>query len=380
MVATTDTNVSTPEELQAFKNLAVDFVKKELVKNKEEHDRYPFGELFTSTIGNASEVGFYGINLPAEYGGVGMGMSALSVIVEKLSIADASMAGIIFTNAAALEIINAASKKSDVKNIYETISKSGATPLAYQSYGSPDEMDDMPAVKDKTKITGPLSYLVLGNIARYAVVPARLAGKEGFSYYLIDLSDRGVKRSEAILSLGLHACPAVDVNMSEVPCTLIGEEKEGQGYFQAMRASMSLLQAAISLGIMKGSFEEAFLYTKERYQGGRQIVDWPEIRMILANFAIKIKVGESCLQTARDEMDTMKEGRDKTAMAVAIHLGELSAVSTADGVQLLGGNGYMKDYGQEKRMRDSKQAQTLLGMAPLRKIKYIEKIVEEGKV
>jgi alkylation response protein AidB-like acyl-CoA dehydrogenase len=43
-------------------------------------------------------------------------------------------------------------------------------------------------------------------------------------------------------------------------------------------------------------------------------------------------------------------------------------------VQLLGGNGYMKDYPQEKRMRDAKQVQSLLGMAPVRKIQLIEHI------
>jgi alkylation response protein AidB-like acyl-CoA dehydrogenase len=52
-----------------------------------------------------------------------------------------------------------------------------------------------------------------------------------------------------------------------------------------------------------------------------------------------------------------------------------TTIRTADGVQLLGGNGYMKDYPEEKRMRDSKQIQNVLGMALVRKIQPNGRIV-----
>jgi hypothetical protein len=47
------------------------------------------------------------------------------------------------------------------------------------------------------------------------------------------------------------------------------------------------------------------------------------------------------------------------AVAAAVHVSELACNGTVEGVQLLGGNGYMKEYGQEKRMRDARQARTL---------------------
>jgi len=72
-------------------------------------------------------------------------------------------------------------------------------------------------------------------------------------------------------------------------------------------------------------------------------------------------------------------GWEKTARAVAIHIAEMACRATVDGVQLLGGNGYMKDYGQEKRMRDAGQAQCLLGMAPVRKMDLIDLIIRESE-
>ena len=367
------------EELQAISDLAKNFAVKELIVQREENDHYPFGKLFTETIKNAGDVGFYGVNIPAEYGGIGMGDSALASILEKLSMADASMAGIIFTNAAAIEIIHQASQETDCGAVYKMLSAKEALPLAFSSFTGIGEME-MPVVDKKGAISGRINFLCLGGISRYAVLPADKS-KQGnkISYYLLDLNERGIEKSEPVYSLGLHACPGVDVFLENVPTTLIGVAGKGEKYFQAMQSHLSLGAAAISLGILKGSFMEALQYTKDRFQGGRQIIDWSEVRMILANMAIEIQAGQSCLASACSELDTEVAGWGKTARATAIHVAEMACRATVDGVQLLGGNGYMKDYGQEKRMRDAHQAQCLLGMAPVRKMDLIDLIIKESQ-
>ncbi|MBN1470421.1 MAG: acyl-CoA dehydrogenase, partial [Syntrophaceae bacterium] len=62
--------------------------------------------------------------------------------------------------------------------------------------------------------------------------------------------------------------------------------------------------------------------------------------------------------------------------AAALHLSELACKLTTDGIQCLGGNGYMKDYGQEKRFRDAKHVQAFLGLAPMKKLRIVETIVK----
>ena len=69
----------------------------------------------------------------------------------------------------------------------------------------------------------------------------------------------------------------------------------------------------------------------------------------------------------------MKTGAG-SAFAAALHIHELACEVVTDGIQVLGGNGYMKDYGQEKRYRDARQVQALLGIAPLKKIGIIREI------
>lgn len=365
-------------ERQAFADLAKDFSAKKLVELREEHDKYPFGELFTDAIKDAGIIGFYGINLPVDFGGVGMNAAMVAVILEKLAAADASMGGIVFTNAAALEIIAEGAAATGSDELYRSTGRFGTVPLAFPSFHAPDEAA-LPAAGADGLLKGTIGYLALATIADFAVVPAARAGESGFSWYLVDLKNKSVRISKPVVSLGLNSCPSADVTLEGVPGVLIGAQGEGARYFAAMRDRMSLCAAAMSLGLMKGSLKEALEYAADRYQGGRQIIDWGQVRMMLADMAVLARIGESCLSAACRELDDAASGWEKTAMATAIHLGELANRATTDGVQLLGGNGYMKDYGQEQRMRDARQVQSLLGNALFRKVDFIGQIIEESK-
>lgn len=370
------------EELRAFNDLACSFARKELLEHVHEHE-YPYRRKVTGVMKMAIEAGLFGINLPVNWGGTGLDASALAGILEEISAIDAGMAAMLFTNAAALEIIAAASvtDKKSCRSIYELAAGPEGVPLAFQSYTSPEEMD-FPEVsgKDKYLLNGNLPLLSLGGMARYAVAAGARQKETGFSYYLIDLSAPGVTKSDSILTLGFQACQAVDTNLKDVPGLLIGAEGTGNIYFQKMLSVMSVPAAALSLGIMQGCFKEALDYTGQRWQGGRNIVEWSGVRMKLAEIAIQINVARICLSGIRAAHNDASSDASNPAVAAAIHISELACGATSEGVQLLGGNGYMKDYGQEKRMRDAWQARSLLGMSGLKKMKYIERIIEEVRI
>ncbi|HOI07638.1 MAG TPA: acyl-CoA dehydrogenase family protein [Deltaproteobacteria bacterium] len=368
--------VGLSEEIKAFRDLAEGFAGKELARNREQNDHYPFGILFTDAIRKASEVGFFHVNIPSESGGIGMGDTALAYILEEISKADASMAGVIFTNAAAVEVINQASLDADCSAVYEKLFAQDAFPLSFHSFTAPSEME-LPVVDARGRISGKIMFLTLGEISRYAVIPAKSAGAS-LSYYFIDLGDAGVAKSNTVYSIGLHACPSLDVTFTQVPAMLIGREGQALKYFLAMQSHLSIGAAAIGLGIMEGSFTDALQYTKDRFQGGRQIIDWPEVRMILANMAIEIEVGRSCLEDACSGQDAGREGWEKRARSAAVHIAEMSRRVTNDGVQLLGGCGYMQDFPQEKRMRDAHQSINFLGMPLVRKMEFINGIIAES--
>ncbi len=217
---------------------------------------------------------------------------------------------------------------------------------------------------------------MLGNVAGRAVLPAATGDGAGYSLFLVDLQEEGVRRSDPVLGLGLHACPAVDMHLSGVRGELVGEEGEGPGYYEEAVDRLSAAAAAACCGVMKGSFDAALDYARQRIQGGREIVNWSEVRMILSSMALQGKVAEMLVRQAARAVDGGEPGWRLASRAAALQVQEAAAGVTCDGIQVLGGNGYMQDYGQEKRFRDAQQLQALTGMVPLRRLRYIRRIVD----
>jgi alkylation response protein AidB-like acyl-CoA dehydrogenase len=187
------------------------------------------------------------------------------------------------------------------------------------------------------------------------------------------MSDDRIIKSDTVLSLGFHACPAIDITLKNSEAELIGNQGKGNAYFDSASDAMHVAAAAISIGTMKGAYREAYEYSHNRFQGGREIFNWSEIQMILANMAIKIKIAEMAIAQACHAVDNCLSQWEQCSCATAIHVQEMACDVTTDGIQVLGGTGYMEDFGQAKRYRDAKQAQSLLGLAPMKKLRYLKK-------
>jgi alkylation response protein AidB-like acyl-CoA dehydrogenase len=367
-------------ELKPFDELATSFAEKELSKKTEEHDRYPFGPFFSGVLEKAHEVGLLGVTLPEALGGIGQGISTLCLMLDRICQEDGSLGGIIFTSSLAQEIMLAAGADDLLKNILTDAKKPGEFLIACCSFCNPDEIQKIPnARKNGTayRLNGELEYLVLGGLASHALIPARIDGSKKYSFFLLDLTNKGARRSEPIMSLGLHACPAVDLDLDDARGTLVGEEGKGRTYFQKVTRKMHAASAAMSTGIMKGSFREALAYSKERSQGGKEIINWSEVSMILANMAVKVNVADLCVAQACQAIEKNSRLWESQCLSAALLIQDMACDLTTDGVQMLGGNGYMKDYGQEKRYRDAKQVQALMGIPPFKKLSLIKDLASE---
>jgi alkylation response protein AidB-like acyl-CoA dehydrogenase len=370
-------------ELKSFEDLAHNFAVRELTANRKVNDRYPFGPFFDAVLTRAYEVGLLGITLPEECSGTGQGISALCVILDHISAVDASLSGIIFTNALAQEIMLSAGGKDILRDILVQGTGAGSALIAYPAFCNPRETTNkLEAVKinNTYSLNGTIEYVVLGGLAGHALVPARIkdrdGGQDGYSFFLIDQGDKGLTKSAPIFSLGLHACPAVDITFTDVPGTLIGREGGGIEYFDHASDRMHAAVAAMQCGIMKGALQEALSYSQERFQGGWEIINWSALRMLLADMVVQVRIADMVVAGAALAVEQQYQQWEISARAAALHLSELACKLTTDGIQVLGGNGYMKDYGQEKRFRDAKHIQALLGLYPLRKLGLVSSIVK----
>lgn len=367
-------------DLQPFSELARKFALASLGDARYEHDKYPFGGFYHDAVRLAHELGLFSVTLPAECGGNGLGLDVLCVILDEISRVDASMAGIIFTHTFAQEALRESGSLDLLRSIQDTTGGAYGSLIAFPSYGNPSEMDNAAFASrnvDGYVLDGSVEYLVLGSLASWALVPAKIGGQEECSLFLVRLDGDGIIKSGPVPSLGLHACPAIDISFNAVPAVIVGGEGLGPRYFEAAADRLFAAAAAISSGIMKGAFREAYDYSTGRIQGGRAIFDWSALRMILADMAVKTEIADmSVAQACRAVMEGSPGARVRTR-AAALHVQDLATGLTADGIQVLGGYGYMKDFGQEKRFRDAKQAQSLLGLVPLKKLKFIECLAAE---
>jgi len=99
------------------------------------------------------------------------------------------------------------------------------------------------------------------------------------------------------------------------------------------------------------------------------------MRKLLADMAVHIEIADMVVAKAGRSVDQEEKGWQQKALAAAIHLQETAVQVTTDGVQVLGGVGYMQDFGQEKRFRDAKHIQACFGLTPLKPIRLLEQII-----
>ncbi|PKN43878.1 MAG: acyl-CoA dehydrogenase, partial [Deltaproteobacteria bacterium HGW-Deltaproteobacteria-17] len=221
------------EELKLLERAALDFAAKELVDGRVERDSYPFAPLFSAILEKTHELGFTGIMLPEEMGGSAQGITGLATVLGDISRTDASLAGVIFTTVLAQEVMRNAKAKELLAGLIGDATDFTGSLLAFPSYIAPGQVKNpirARAVDGHYALSGKLGYLVLGNVARHALVPAAVEGRGGLSFFLVDLSAAGVSLSEPVVSLGLRACPAVDVTFSDTLSTLVGEAGGGEDY------------------------------------------------------------------------------------------------------------------------------------------------------
>lgn len=368
------------DDLKPFADLARSFAAKELAGKVAEHDRYPFGEFYEVVLMKIHEVGLLSAALPAELGGTDFGIEALCTILENISEVDASPAGIIYAQALSQKILMAAGagKLAATLSSGDTAVKAGL--IAFPVYVNPASADTLPVAQSNRgdyTLAGRIELLVPGSLANLAVVGARTGQGPDYSFFLVDLDGQGVEKSEPVFTLGLHACPAVDVTFQGAKVQLVGEENAGPFYFERVLPEMNAAAVAISSGILRGTYSEALAYAQRREQGGRPIVKWSEVTMMLANLSIKADVAALCVCQSCRELKQKQSGYESRISAAALHVSALACEATVDGIQILGGYGYMKDYGQEKRYRDARMAQALLGPVPMKKLAMIRRISED---
>ena len=364
------------EDQIGFQKLARDFLDNEVVPHRAEWDRRE--SVDTAIIPKLGEIGFFGLTIPEEYGGVGGDYITYCIGMEELGRADSSVRGIVSVSMGlfgkiVLEHGSEEQKQEWLPGI-ATGTKLGCFGLTEPDTGSDAGNLGTRAVRDGGDylITGSKIFITNGTWADVCLVFARTGepGPKGVSAFLVPTDAAGFTRTEIHGKLGLRGQATAELGFDNVrvPETArVGEE--GEGFKFAMK---SLDKGRISVGagctgIIQGCLEAIVSYSKERQQFGRPLASFQMIQDMIAEISIDADAARLLTWRAADMVE--RGIPFATEASKAKYFASEAAVKAANlAIQAFGGYGYVDEYPVQKYMRDARVMTLYEGTSQIQKL------------
>lgn len=318
-------------------------------RGPEKHGAPDFAALLTEL----GDMGFASLCAHARLNGLAQTPRALAALLEPICAVDASAGAAIYANAAAHLCLQPLCESETDQGLMAALASQW---LAWPAFHDLAEQE-WPSLSAEHRLSGRVEMLLIGAHAGFAVLPARRDGAAGIALVLVDLRSAQVQRGAPVRTLGLSAAGIVDATFDRAAARLVCAQ--GAETFERLSRQLAVPAMAMLCGLMHGSHATALAYALERYQGGGPISGWGEVRSLLSRMTQQLRVTQSLLQQHAETPSS--EADDGGARFALMQTASLACELSCDGIQLLGGNGYMKDYGQEKRLRDARQLQCLTG-------------------
>ena len=228
--------------------------------------------------------------------------------------------------------------------------------------------------KDEWVLNGQKAWATNGGIANVHVVVAsvdRELGSRGQAGFVIPPGTPGIEMGTKVKKHGIRASHTADVFLDDcrVPgsCLLGGKEKLDERMARAREGRSGRSQAAMStfevsrptvgaqaLGIARAAYEYALGYAKEREQFGRPIIDNQAIAFALADMKMEIDAARMLVWRASWMGRTGKPFEAAEGSMSKLKAGEVATWATERAIQILGGNGYTREFPVERMHRDAK--------------------------
>lgn len=359
------------EEQQMVKDMARRFAETEIKPTAAEFDekhQHP-----ADIVAQLGELKMMGIAVPEEYGGGGMDYVSYVLALIEISKACASTGVIMSVNNSlyCFPVMAYGTEEQKKKYLEPCASgeKIGCYGLTEAGAGSDPAGLRTTAVKDGNEwiLNGEKKFITNGNIASYCVLAAlteKGAGYKGISTFVVNLEDTpGFKVGRVEDKLGILASGTSELIFEDarVPAdALLGKEGEG---FKQMLSTLDggrIGIASQAIGIGRAVIEEAVEYAKTREQFGKPITAFQAIQWKLADMATELDAAE--LLTLRAAwLESNKKPYEKEAAMAKMYASDAAMRASIEGVQILGGYGYCKEYPMERHMRDAKICQIYEG-------------------
>ncbi|MBW2107624.1 MAG: acyl-CoA dehydrogenase [Deltaproteobacteria bacterium] len=337
------------------------------------------------------ELGLMGIAIPDQYGGAGMDYVSYILAVIEISRACASTGVIMSVNNSLYCFpINRFGNDAQ-KRAYLTPVASGQAMGCYAlteagAGSDPSSMRTTARLEgDSWIINGEKKFITNGNVADYCVLAAvtdKDKGYKGISSFIVDTKNTpGFSVGRVEEKMGIKASGTAELVFSDARIpkeNLLGEQGAGLKQMLTTLDAGRLGIGAQALGIGRAVLEEALEYAQTREQFGRPIAKFQAIQWKLADMATELDAAELLLLRAAWLQDQGRPFEKESAMA-KMYASDVAMRAAVEGVQILGGYGYCKEFPMERHMRDAKICQIYEGTNEIMRLVIARNLLREAK-
>jgi acyl-CoA dehydrogenase len=334
-------------------------------------------------IQEAAKIGLYGFESIAQFWSDETGLT-LPIVNEELFWGDAGIGmSIMGSMLAVAGIFSSGTPEQMGEWVPQCYGTESEPQVAAFCVSEPDAGSDVSSLrtravydeaKDEWVINGQKAWATNGGIANVHVVVCSVdkdLKARGQAAFVIPPGTKGMEMGTKVKKHGLRASHTADVFFDDcrVPgsCLLGGKEKLDERLARAREGTRAKSQAAMqtfevsrptvgaqALGIARAAYEYSLDYAKERSQFGRAIIENQAIGFTLADMKLEIDAARLLVWRASWMGKTGQRFNNAEGSMSKLKAGEVAVWSTERAIQILGGNGYTREYPVERMHRDAK--------------------------
>ena len=336
-------------------------------------------------IAHMAELGVFGLTVPEEYGGLGLGKESMCVVSDELSRGYIGVGSLGTRSEIAAELILGSGTDAQKKHWLPKIASGEVLPTAV--FTEPNTGSDLASLKTRAVREGDV-YKIYGN-KTWITHPVRAdlmtllvrtnqneSGYKGLSMLLAP-KPRGTDKDPFPASgmtggeievLGYRGMKEFEIGFDgfEVPAENLLGGAEGQGFKQLMQTfeAARIQTAARAIGVAQSAMELALRYAKERVQFGKQTLSFPRVADKIAAMAVEIMIARQLTYHAAREKDSGRRCDLEAGMA-KLYAARVAWAAADNAVQIHGGNGFALEYPISRVLCDARILNIFEGAAEI---------------
>ena len=365
------------EEQEMLRELAHEFARDTVRPNAEHWDTN--SEFPIEAISEAHALGLTNLHIPAEYGGMGMGILDEVLVSEEFSWGDPGFGTAAYSNGLTVgPVITGGTEEQKTEYLGRLVKEPLIASYCVTEPGAGSDVASIQttAVRDGDHyiLNGQKMWITGAGQADWFFVLAytdKSAGYKGMSAFIVESSWDGVSLGKKERNMGQRASDtrAVIFEDVHVPVENLIGGVEGVGWFNAMKAfDLSRPNvAAQAVGCSRAAYEYALQYADERETFGKKLHEHQAIQFMLADMKTKIEASRLLTWRTAWEVDNGIKNTESAAHAKRFAADSCMEITT-DAVQVFGGYGYSEEYPVARLMRAAKVLQIYEGSSQVQRM------------